>query len=133
MDKLLKEHVWDRACSRSEYCLLPQWLTDSCHQIDHIIAQKHQGMTDSNNLALACILCNSYKGPNIAGVDHISGKIARLFNPRFDDWQDHFDWDDAVLMGLTDIGRATVTVLKINLEHRIRHRSTLIIEGVFPS
>jgi hypothetical protein len=38
----------------------------------------------------------------------------------------------AVLVGLTPQGRATVGVLKINLDYRVEFRRDLIEEGVFP-
>jgi hypothetical protein len=37
-----------------------------------------------------------------------------------------------VLVGLTPAGRATVRVLKINLDHRVGFRRVLIAEGGFP-
>jgi hypothetical protein len=37
-----------------------------------------------------------------------------------------------VLAGRTPQGRATVRVLKINLDHRVEFRRELIEEGVFP-
>lgn len=37
-----------------------------------------------------------------------------------------------MLIGLTPIGRVTVTVLEINLDYRIDLRQGLIEEGVFP-
>jgi hypothetical protein len=37
-----------------------------------------------------------------------------------------------VLVGLTPVGRATVTVLEINLDHRVALRQGLIDEGAFP-
>jgi hypothetical protein len=36
------------------------------------------------------------------------------------------------LTGLTACGRATIRVLKINLEHRVEFRRQLIEEGSFP-
>jgi hypothetical protein len=48
--------------------------------IDHVIARQHGGATEFESLALACIHCNRFKGPNVAGVDPSSGDIVRLFN-----------------------------------------------------
>jgi hypothetical protein len=79
-----------------------------------------------------CVFCNRHKGPNIAGVDPKSKKIVPLFNPRRHKWSRHFRWDGPVLVGLTPAGRATVRVLKINLDHRVGFRQELIEEGVFP-
>ncbi|MFO0812426.1 MAG: HNH endonuclease signature motif containing protein [Gemmatales bacterium] len=132
MDRPLREQVWSRANACCEYCQIPQAYTDASHEIDHIIAEKHRGMTTLDNLALACFACNNHKGPNIAGIDPITGHVVRLFHPRVDTWNEHFQWRGAYLEGLTAIGRATIQVLEINLRHRLLHREALRIEGVFP-
>jgi hypothetical protein len=43
-------------------------------QIDHIIARQHGGATELENLALACIHCNRFKGPNMLGLIRIAAK-----------------------------------------------------------
>jgi 5-methylcytosine-specific restriction endonuclease McrA len=93
MQKALEEEVWRRARGRCEYCHLPRAFVRVPFQIDHIIAEQHGGRTDSENLAIACLRCNKRKGPNLAGVSPDSGEIVRLFNPRKDNWADHFRWD----------------------------------------
>jgi hypothetical protein len=132
MDQRLRQEVWERAGSRCEYCCLPQALVEAAHEIDHIIAVKHNGSTVSGNLALACFACNNHKGPNIAGLDPESGTLVRLFHPRNDRWNEHFVWRGSWLEGTTEIGRATLEVLEINASHRRRLRQALIDEGVFP-
>src|SRR5208337_5662096 len=52
--------------------------------IDHIIARQHGGSTTLDNLALSCLHDNTHKGPNVAGIDPISKRISRQFNPRRD-------------------------------------------------
>jgi len=101
-------------------------------EIDHVLAQSHGGQTKASNLALACFLDNSYKGPNLSGIDPYSKRITRLFHPRRHKWSRHFQWSGPILVGLTAIGRATIATLKINLQHRVNHRAALIDEGVFP-
>ena len=132
MDRDLEKFVWRRAANRCEYCQLSHADQDLPFEIDHIIAEHHQGRTEANNLCLACFGCNRYKGPNIAGIDPQSGKIVPLFNPRTHKWARHFHWDGPILIGTTASGRATVIVLKINLDHRIDLRQGLIDEGIFP-
>jgi hypothetical protein len=61
--------------------------------IDHIIARQHGGSTTLDNLALSCLHDNTHKGPNIAGIDPLTRRITRLFNPRRDKWERHFQWD----------------------------------------
>ena len=66
-------------------------------QIDHIIARKHHGTDEPDNLALACFACNNHKGPNIAGIDRVSGDVVQLFHPRRDRWEEHLEWNGASL------------------------------------
>jgi HNH endonuclease len=132
MDTELEQAVRLRAADTCEYCQLPQDHYRERFQIDHIISQQHGGPTAEGNLALCCVRCNLHKGPNIAGIDVVSGKVVPLFHPRRDVWSEHFRWDGAVLVGLTPTGRATVHVLNINHPGRIVVRESLISEGVFP-
>jgi 5-methylcytosine-specific restriction endonuclease McrA len=132
MDEQLVWDVWRRASGRCEYCQLPQTYDDAPFELDHIIALKHHGVTAASNLALSCLHCNSFKGPNIAGFDLRTKKLVPLFNPRRHRWPKHFCWNGAQLKGLTAIGRVTVAVLNINDPYRVELREGLIKEGVFP-
>jgi len=129
MDAELEKLVWERARRRCEYCRLPATLEWLHFQIDHIIALKHMGLTIGDNLALSCFHCNSYKGPNIAGIDPVSGRLVRLFNPRRDIWREHFELDGAILNGSTPRARATIQVLWINHPRMIRLRTALLLEN----
>jgi hypothetical protein len=131
MDGTLRQLVWDRAQDACEYCHIPQRFDVLPFQIEHIIAQKHHGPTTADNLALSCYHDNSYKGPNIAGIDPLTGEITRLFHPRRDAWEEHFKWDGPELVGLTAIGRTTIDVLAINLPERVEHRRLLLAAGVW--
>lgn len=132
MDRALENLVWERAGGRCEYCQLHQDDLDLSFEVDHIIAEHHQGRTLAGNLCLACFACNRHKGPNVAGVDPRTRKVVPLFNPRRHKWARHFRWDGPVLVGRTPNGRATIIALKINLDHRIDLRQGLIDEGRFP-
>jgi HNH endonuclease len=130
MDQSLRDQVWRRANAVCEYCHLPQQFDVLPFQVDHIIASKHHGPTTADNLALSCFDCNIHKGPNIAGIDPLTGEITPLFHPRRDHWNEHFEWDGAVLIGRTRIGRATVDVLQINLHDRQEQRRLLLEAGL---
>ena len=132
MDRALERLVWRRAADRCEYCRMSQADDDLPFEIDHIIAEQHGGGAETGNLCLACFACNRHKGPNIAGVDPHSGKIVPLFHPRRQRWSRHFRWEGPALVGRTASGRATVVVLKVNLDYRVDLRQGLIGEGVFP-
>ncbi len=132
MKKALVEQVWARAHAACEYCHLPQDFDPMPFQIDHVVSIKHGGETVTDNLALACFPCNSYKGPNIAGLDHQTSEVVRLYHPRKDSWTDHFRWEGPALAGLTPIGRVTLHVLMSNRPEAVELRRLLIVAGVFP-
>jgi hypothetical protein len=90
-----------------------------------------RGTTELENLALACIHCNRFKGPNIAGIDPGNGEIVRLFHPRRDSWTEHFAWNGPEVKELTQIGRVTIALLLINDPEVIALRKALQEEGVF--
>ncbi|MEX2315754.1 MAG: hypothetical protein WD669_01290 [Pirellulales bacterium] len=48
-----------------------------------------------------------------------------LFHPRQHKWSDHFEWQEAVLVGRTSIGRATIELLAINDWQRVELRENL--------
>ncbi len=54
MDRELEDLVWERAGRRCEYCQVAQGFDRLPFEIDHIIAQKHAGLTRASNLCLAC-------------------------------------------------------------------------------
>jgi hypothetical protein len=132
MEAELVRQVWQRARRCCEYCRLSQDHDDRTFEIDHIIPEKHHGMTVAGNLALSCFRCNSFKGSNISGRDPQTRKLTPLFNPRRHKWARHFRWDGPFLIGRTPVGRTTVDVLKINDAFRLKLREALIEEGVFP-
>jgi hypothetical protein len=90
------------------------------------------GKTLWETLALACHEDNLHKGPNLTGIDPLTKKLTRLFNPRKHKWSRHFRWDGPLLVGRTAIGRTTVHVLAMNLPHRLTLREALIAVGGFP-
>jgi hypothetical protein len=132
MDKATEELVHERAEGRCEYCRMIEEFDDLPFQVEHIIAKQHGGSDDPDNLALACVPCNLHKGPNLSGIDPLTGKIVRLFDPRRQRWRRHFRWNGALLEGRTLSGRATVEVLRINLAIRVALRQSLIDNGEFP-
>ena len=78
----LRRQVIERAGNYCEYCLLPQELAASTHQVDHVIAEKHGGQTSLENLALSCTVCNRRKGSDISSLDPVTGALVPLFHPR---------------------------------------------------
>ena len=95
---------------------LPRW---------GVIAKKHGGGDEIENLAFACNQCNLHKGTNLSGIDPVSESTIELFHPRRDSWTEHFTFQGAMVVGLTALGRATVRVLNMNDADRIRVRAEL--------
>lgn len=123
MDRKTRKIVSDRAGDRCEYCLLPQHLSPIARlQIEHIIPRKHGGSDVLDNLALACIDCNLAKSVNLSGRDPETDRTVELFHPRTQHWSDHFSREGRRIIGLTPAGRATVRVLNMNTEDRLRVR-----------
>jgi hypothetical protein len=58
-------------------------------------------------------------------------RSSRLFHPRVDKWNDHFEWTAAALAGRTAIGPSTIHVLAINDAVFLAMRGALIQEQVF--
>ena len=82
--------------------------------IDHVIPLAAGGMTTADNLALACVSCSLRKGARQMAADPQNGEIVAMFNPRRDQWAEHFSWQGGFLAGLTGIGRATIVALSLN-------------------
>ena len=130
MDARLKAKVRRRARFRCEYCQFPERFAELGFQTDHVIARQHSGSNAFANLAFACFRCNSHKGTNLAGIDPGTRRVVRLFHPRQDVWEEHFAWNGPKLEGLTAIGRATITVLRINRADAVLARDALMEEGI---
>ena len=128
----LRARVVARARESCEYCLVHADYATFDHEIDHVIALQHGGMTEVDNLAYACAQCNRFKGSNVATVDPETGDAVPLFNPRFQKWDEHFALDGAVIVPLTAIGRATERLLQLNQIDRILLRKELQVAGRFP-
>lgn len=128
----LRHLIWERAAYTCEYCLVKATDVLLPHQVDHIIAKQHGGKTDASNLALACIHCNRHKGSNIASMDPETTQLTPLYNPRSQNWSEHFALEGPYIQPLTSIGRVTIGLLKLNHSERIRVRLALLEAGVYP-
>jgi hypothetical protein len=118
--------VIERANGRCEYCHKPQVLFFA-HEVDHVIARKHGGETALDNLAFACFECNRYKGSDIASLDPETRELTLLFNPRLQNWHDHFRFRSGRIEPITAVGRVTAFLLHLNDVERIQERVALDI------
>ena len=122
----LRRLVRDRARHRCEYCLLPEAVAFYPHEVDHVVAEKHDGQTVEGNLCLSCWVCNRHKGSDLTSIDPQTGAITPLFHPRRDRWDDHFRMHGAAINGITPQGRATARMLHFNDADQVELREPLI-------
>ena len=128
----LRRLVAKRARNCCEFCLIHQDDVPQQHEIDHLVARKHGGQTVAENLALTCLPCNRHKGSDQTAIDPETQTLVPLFNPRVQAWADHFLLVDARIVGLTPMGRATVSLLRLNLSMRVDIRRLLIEKERYP-
>lgn len=105
-----------RAEHRCEYCHAPEAVFNFPLEVEHITPIARDGEDAPSNWALACRSCNLYKAAHLSGTDPESAAVARLYHPRKDRWEDHFQAapESGEILGRTPIGRATVARLEIN-------------------
>jgi len=129
----LRQQVIERANHQCEYCQTQQVIVISM-EIDHIIPESAGGETTLDNLCLACIGCNGFKLHYQFGIDPDTQTQVQLFNPRLQNWHEHFQWDNTgtQLIGLTSTGKATIQRLKINREIVIQARKRWVEAGWHP-
>jgi hypothetical protein len=136
MSSYISEHLRQvvalRADHLCEYCLIHEQDTFFGCEVDHIISQKHGGLTESDNLAYACFFCNRRKGSDIGSVSN-DGALVRFFNPRHDRWVDHFRIEGLLISAISEIGEATARILHFNADDRLLERRILAAAGKFPS
>ena len=130
ISKSIRRKVRERANYRCEYCLKPEGFSAHKHHVDHIIAQKHQGSDELDNLAWACFQCNVHKGSDIASYD-TKNNLTPLFHPRRQSWNKHFELVDEVIKGLTSVGEVTVSLLQINSLEQLETRRLLMEEDLW--
>jgi hypothetical protein len=134
LPKKLRERVAEQARYRCGYCLSSEQVVGLPREIDHLIPQALGGPTLEENLWLACSACNAFKGHRISASDPESGETTRLFNPREQDWKEHFEWVDSGtrISGRTAVGRATTKALRLNRPLLFQARKSWVTAGWHP-
>ena len=128
----LRQTIADRANLLCEYCLIAEADTFYGCEVDHIISLKHGGSSEPENLAYACALCNRAKGSDVGSIS-ASGEFTRFFNPRTDQWVEHFRLEQAAISPMTAIGEVTVRILGFNDSSRLHEREEMVRFGKYPS
>ena len=119
-----RERVRAQAEGRCEYCRMANdWEPFFPYHVEHIVPRQHRGSDELPNLALSCHHCNLVKGPNLTSIDPDTGMVTELFHPRLQIWNEHFRLEGDLISGITDVGRTTVFLLRMNAPHRIELRA----------
>lgn len=123
-----------RAAHRCEYCHAPEAVFNFPMEVEHIVPVSRSGDDSTTNWALACRSCNLYKATHVSGWDPDSQAAVRLFHPRRDQWDDHFQVaiQSGEIVGQTPLGRATVSCLKMNSIAQVTARQQWTRLGLFP-
>lgn len=102
-------------------------------EVEHIVPPRQGGDDTDANLALSCRACNLFKSDHLDAVDLQTGATVRLFNPRVDRWEEHVCVTaDGLFDGISPIGRAMVSRLKLNLPTQVAARHVWMRLGLFP-
>lgn len=123
-----------RARFRCEYCQTPAAVSPSPFAAEHILPKSQGGGHELENLAFSCPGCNGHKAAKTVAIDPATRKMVSLFNPRVQDWREHFQWTAGAsrVEGITPWGRATVEALQLNRSGLENLRRLLVIARVHP-
>lgn len=134
ISKRIKNFVFEPAGYMCEYCLSLIAYSPQPFEAEHIIPSSKDGTDDVENLACACGGCNGIKYNKTHASDPIDGKLAPLFHPRQMSWYEHFTWspDFTYVVGITEVGRATVETLNLNRRGCVNLRKVLLTLGIHP-
>ncbi len=101
---------------------------------DHVVPRSRGGVTSWKNVVAACSRCNLHKGNTTHQIDPLTGRLAQLFHPRIDSWNEHFRWDEdgTRLLASTATGRVTLLVLNMNNEEILEARRRWVAVGWHP-
>lgn len=130
----LRLQVVERDRHRCVYCQTLRDISGQKLHIDHIVPLIKGGRTSLDNLCSACFSCNSHKQARQVYLDPATGDVVNLFHPLKQRWKDHFAWDEgqAIIIGLTACGRATVVALNMNNDIVVRARQRWVEAGWHP-
>lgn len=130
----LRAQVAERAQGRCEYCMSPARYATQRLSVEHVLPRSKGGTSTVENLALSCQGCNNHKYDRVEAPDPISGRLAPLYSPRRDRWEEHFAWsaDTLLIVGVSPTGRATVTALALNRPGVVNLRRLLAASGEHP-
>jgi hypothetical protein len=130
----LAERIRKQARYRCGYCLVGEHLIGMQMEFEHLVPLAEGGQTLEENLWLSCRNCNGFKHSQTKAIDPESGLVAPLFNPRRQNWNEHFRWseDRTEIIALTPEGRASVVALRLNNPLTVVARRLWVSAGWWP-
>ena len=134
MKAKLKTFIRNRAKNCCEYCISQERFSADSFSIEHIVSLSKGGSSNEQNLALSCQGCNNFKYNFIQAIDPATGAIVPLYNPRLDNWNSHFRYNETftTIIGISQIGRATAQKLRLNRENLTNLRQVLTLLDLHP-
>ncbi len=129
-----KVKIRERAKNRCGFCLSQQEFVWDILEIDHILPLTKGGKDDEENLWLICSSCNAAKYNKVEALDPETQRTVPLFNPRQQNWHDHFRWSVGAtkIEGKTPTGRVTVLALNLNKPRFVSVRKNWVLAGWHP-
>ncbi len=108
LKKNIKKHYARKQKRKCAYCRSIINVDGYTDPIEHIVPKKHKPkwMFVQHNLVVSCAGCNSAKATDNTLINDLSnygdesndspniGSEYKIFNPHFDKWSDHFEFED---------------------------------------
>jgi hypothetical protein len=110
----LSRTVRSRAVERCQYCQMHECFQGATFHVEHVVPNHMGGLSELDNLVLACPGCNLRKAGRVFAIDPVTGNDAQLFHPVRQIWSEHFRFRGHQIEGLTAVGRATIEALGLN-------------------
>lgn len=131
----VRHAILEEANYRCGYCLSEEILMGVSLVPDHIIPLTVGGSNERENLWPACRSCNELKNNRTHAEDPTTGELVPLFNPRTQQWYEHFAWNREFthIQALTFTGRATLITLQLNRLLLVRARQHWKLMGWHPA
>ena len=131
----VRRAILEEANYRCGYCLSEEILMGVSLVPDHIIPLTVGGSNERENLWPACRQCNELKNNRTHAEDPETGELAPFFNPRTQQWHEHFSWNNEFthIQALTSTGRATLIALQLNRILLVRARQHWKLMGWHPA
>jgi len=129
-----RQRIAEQAKYRCGYCQMQEVISGIPLTLEHLRPKARGGSDEDENIWLSCRLCNEKKGALFEAADPLDGTVVPLFNPRTQAWHEHFRWSDdfTQVLATSAVGRATIELLGLNAQLRVRSRAAWVRAGYHP-